>query len=129
MKKILFLLSIALLTIGCDRLSPTPVSYRVYVLDKWQDTTEYTTTTFHRFGQATVPMRHHHTRINNHIKFVFWNLEEPLSPMGNIIQMETVSDAYYNALEKDKAYLFTEKDEYELGLRQKEKWFKSIRKN
>lgn len=121
----LMLGSIMLLNTGCvDR---TPVNYRVYVLDKWQDTVEYTTTTYLHCGNGVrVPQRHHHKRVENHVSFFFWNMNEPTSPMGNIEQRAKVSDVYYEVLDKDKAYIFTEENEYELDLRNKEKWYNEI---
>lgn len=116
---VLLLGGMMLINTGCvDR---TPVNYRVYVLDKWQDTTQYTTTSFMRCGQTTIPMVHYHKRINNHVKFMFWNLENPTSPIGNNVYIEETSDVYYKLLEKNKTYFFTEENEYELRLRNKEK--------
>ena len=114
-----------LLNTGCvDR---TPVNYRLYVLDKWQDTVEYTTTTYLHCGNGVrVPLRHHHKRVENHVSFFFWNMNEPTSPMGNIEQRAKVSDVYYEVLDKDKTYIFTEENEYELDLRNKEKWYNEI---
>jgi hypothetical protein len=52
---------------------------------------------------------------------MFWNLENTTSPIGNNVYTEETSDAYYKLLEKNKSYFFTEENEYELRLRNKEK--------
>jgi len=124
MKKILFLICILFLVVGCDAFSPKPVTYHVYVMDKWLDTVEYTSTHFIHTGKATVPITSHHTRVDKCVKFRFWNMENPTSKMGELEYEETVRLPYYNLFEKNKTYIFTEENEYELGLRSKEKKYK-----
>ena len=119
---VLLLCGMMFINTGC--IDRTPVNYRVYVLDKWQDTTQYTTTSFMRCGKMTIPMVHHHKRVNNHVKFMFWNLENPTSKMSEAVYVEDVGDAYYKSMEKHKAYMFNQNDEYILGLRKKERNYK-----
>lgn len=124
MKKILFLICILFLVVGCDVFSPKPVTYHVYVMDKWLDTVEYTSTHFIHTGKATIPITSHHTRVDKCIKFRFWNMEEPLSKMSEAVYVEDVGDAYYKSMEKHKTYMFNQNDEYILGLRKKERIYK-----
>ena len=109
---------------SCDRLSPKPVNYHVYVLDKYCDTVEYNVTRFVYTGHGSVPIRRHGTKHEYHIKFQFWNIKESTPALGDIIFDETTSWPYYQALQKGQTYIFNERDEYELGLRSKEKYCK-----
>ena len=109
---------------SCDRLSPKPVNYHVYVLDKYCDTVEYNVTRFVYTGHGSVPIRRHGTKHEYHIKFQFWNTKESTSALGDIIFDETTSWQYYQALQKGQTYMFNEENEYELGLRSKEKYYK-----
>jgi hypothetical protein len=124
MRKILFLICILFLVVGCDAFSPKPVTYHVYVIDKWCDTVEVTTTHFIHTGKGSIPICSRSDEVKHHVKFYFWNLEKPTSKMGNLEYEETVGQAYYDLFEKGKTYIFTEENEYELGLRSKEKKYK-----